>query len=98
MKSCAIMKNREHVDIVKAILEATRSGATKTQIMYKAFLSYTLLMNYLKILQDKELLKFDIRTQQYKSTKKGIQFIEYYQKLAEILDINNVETTNLFKT
>ncbi len=100
MVECIIMKYREHVDIVKAILEAARTGASKTQIMYKAFLSYTLLVNYLQILQDKGLLKYNKKTLRYKLTKKGDQFIEYYQKIAELLDMddNNVAINQLFKT
>lgn len=95
-----IMKYREHVDIVKAILEITRSGASKTQIMYKAFLSYTLLVNYLQILQDKGLVKYNKKTLRYKLTKKGDQFIEYYKKIAELLDMDNngVEISQLFRT
>ena len=100
MDKCTLMKYREHVDIVKAILEATRSGASKTQIMYKAFLSYTLLVNYLQILQDKGLLKYNKKTLRYKLTKKGDQFIEYYKKIAELLDMDNngVEISQLFRT
>ena len=94
------MKYREHVDIVKAILESTRTGASKTQIMYKAFLSYTLLVNYLQILQDKGLLRYNKKTMRYKLTKKGNQFIEYYKKIAELLDMdnNNIAINQLFKT
>jgi len=94
------MKYREHVDIVKAILESTRTGASKTQIMYKAFLSYTLLVNYLQILQDKGLLRYNKKTMRYKLTKKGNQFIEYYKKIAELLDMDNTNMAinQLFKT
>ena len=94
------MKYREHVDIVKAILEITRSDASKTQIMYKAFLSYTLLVNYLQILQDKGLLRYNKKTMRYKLTKKGSQFIEYYQKIAELLDMDNTNMAinQLFRT
>jgi len=100
MGKCTLMKYREHVDIVKAILETTRTGASKTQIMYKAFLSYTLLVNYLQILQDKGLLKYNKKTSRYKLTKKGSQFIEYYQKIAELLDMDNTDVpiNQLFKT
>lgn len=100
MVKCILMKYREHVDIVKAILETTRSGASKTQIMYKAFLSYTLLVNYLQILQDKGLVKYNKKTLRYKLTKKGDQFIEYYKKIAELLDMDNndVEISQLFRT
>ena len=43
------MKYRSRTDIVALILEATKDGAAKTKIMYKAFLSYSQLKDYLSI-------------------------------------------------
>ena len=45
------MKYRSRTDIVGLILEAANGGgATKTRIMYKAFLSYAQLKEYLTVL------------------------------------------------
>ena len=41
------MKYRSRTEIVSMILEAANGGATKTKIMYKAFLSYAQLKEYL---------------------------------------------------
>ncbi|MFL6431808.1 MAG: winged helix-turn-helix domain-containing protein, partial [Nitrososphaeraceae archaeon] len=47
------MKYRSRTDIVGLILEAANGGATKTRIMYKAFLSYAQLKEYLTVLLEK---------------------------------------------
>ena len=44
------MKYRSRTEIVAMILEAANGGATKTKIMYKAFLSYAQLKEYLSVL------------------------------------------------
>jgi predicted transcriptional regulator len=44
------MKYRSRTDIAEMILEAANGGAAKTKIMYKAFLSYAQLKEYLTVL------------------------------------------------
>lgn len=46
-------------DIVSQILEAANGGATKTKIMYKAYLSYAELKAYLSVLVENDLLEFE---------------------------------------
>ena len=41
------MKNRSRTEIAANILESANGGATKTKIMYKSFLSYSQLKEYL---------------------------------------------------
>jgi predicted transcriptional regulator len=50
------MKYRSRTDIVSQILEAANGGATKTKIMYKAYLSYAQLKEYLSVLVENGLL------------------------------------------
>ncbi|MGA7042308.1 MAG: winged helix-turn-helix domain-containing protein, partial [Nitrososphaeraceae archaeon] len=53
------MKYRSRTDIVGLILEAANGGgATKTRIMYKAFLSYAQLKEYLTVLLENNLLEY----------------------------------------
>jgi predicted transcriptional regulator len=44
------MKYRSRTEIVSMILEAANGSATKTKIMYKSFLSYAQLKEYLSVL------------------------------------------------
>jgi predicted transcriptional regulator len=52
------MKYRSRTDIVSQILEAANGGATKTKIMYKAYLSYAQLKEYLSVLVENGLLDY----------------------------------------
>ncbi len=62
------------------ILDSTRSGATKTQIMYKAYLSQVLLKEYLFYLEQEELIKYEMGTQLYRITEKGRKLLHLYEE------------------
>ena len=51
------MKYRSRTEIVCNILDSTNGGATKTKIMYAAFLSYAQLKEYLSVLIENNLLE-----------------------------------------
>ncbi|MGB8172467.1 MAG: winged helix-turn-helix domain-containing protein, partial [Nitrososphaeraceae archaeon] len=53
------MKYRSRTDIVGLILEGANGGATKTKIMYKAFLSYAQLREYLAMLLENGLIEYE---------------------------------------
>ena len=66
------MKYRSRTEIVSNILEAANGGrATKTKIMYKAFLSYAQLKEYLSVLRENNLIEYLDGTQTFKTTEKG---------------------------
>jgi predicted transcriptional regulator len=71
------------MDIISRILDAANggTGATKTKIMYNAFLSHGQLKQYLTTLADKGLLRYDFLTQTFKTTEKGLRFIQLYNKM-----------------
>ena len=74
------MKYRSRTEIVSHILEAANGGATKTKIMYKAFLSYAQLKEYLAILAQNGLLTNDVPAT-YKTTSKGIKFLNMVRQM-----------------
>ena len=70
------------MDIVSKILQAASgSGTTKTKIMYQAFLSYGQLQDYLVVLIQNDLLSYDLNVRAFKTTKKGLRFIEVYNQM-----------------
>ena len=83
------MKYRSRTEIANMILEATRSGLTKTKIMYKAYLSYTQVQEYLKYLQDSDLIRYEEGTQLYRPTEKGFRFLNLSGELNELAVTNN---------
>lgn len=69
------------------ILEIARPGTLKTQIMYKANLSFAQLNEYLKFMLKTSLLnKFIANGKEiYGSTKKGEDFLHRHFELTELL-------------
>ena len=87
------MKYRSRTEIASRILEsATGSGTTKTRIMYKAFLSYAQLKEYLAVLEENGLLAYDKGEQVYKTTQKGLHFLNITNSLQGMMeDIPSVQ-------
>jgi len=67
------------------ILEVANGGVTsKTKIMARANLSYMQLQSYLITLSDKKLLSYDLDTHSYKTTEKGLKFLNVYSQLDQL--------------
>jgi predicted transcriptional regulator len=79
------VKYRSRTEIVAMILEAANGGATKTKIMYKAFLSYAQLREYLSVLIENNLLEYLVGSQTYKTTEKGLNFLKMHNEIGELL-------------
>jgi predicted transcriptional regulator len=76
------MTYRSRMDIVSQILRvANGGGATKTKIMYSAFLSYSQMKEYLMMLTQNDLLSYDLDTRTFKTTEKGLRLIEVYNQM-----------------
>ena len=86
------MKNRGRTEIVSMILEAATGRVTKTKIMYKAFLSYAQLKEYLSVLSENNLIEYHEGTQTYKTTEKGLNFLKMNNEIGELL-----QTTKIIK-
>ena len=67
------------------ILEAANGGATKTRIMYKAFLSYAQLKEYLSVLIENNLLEYLEGLHTYKTTEKGLNLLKMHNEIGELL-------------
>ena len=79
------MKYRSRTEIVAMILDAANGGTTKTRIMYKAFLSYAQLKEYLSVLVENNLIEYLDGIQVYKTTEKGLKFLKMQSEIGELL-------------
>lgn len=86
------MKYRSRTEIVGIILEIASRGATKTKIMYDAYLSYTQLTEYLSFLTENKLIKRQEGTELYRLTEKGHRF---YLKCREIDEMIETKHTHV---
>ena len=85
------MKNRSRTEIVSNILEAANGGVTKTKIMYKAYLSYNQLREYLSFLIENNLIGYLDGTNKFKTTEKGLNLLKMHNEMAELLQVTTVK-------
>ena len=88
------MGNRSRTELVGSILDAANGGATKTKIMYTAFLSYNQLNEYLSILVENNLIEYLDGTHQFKTTGKGLFFLKIHNEIGELLQQTTMENNN----
>lgn len=85
------MKYRSRAEIVSMILESVSSGATKTKIMYKAYLSYTQLKEYLTYMEANHLIKYEEGVQLYRITEKGRKLMHLYEEIGDMVSQTSEE-------
>ena len=82
------MKYRSRSEIIALLLEGANGGmATKTKLMYKAFLSFNQLKEYLMVLVENGLIEYD-GNHTYRTTEKGMRMLQLQNKIEEIAPIN----------
>ena len=81
-------KRRDKLYIIAEILEIARDGTLKTQIMYKANLSFTQLNEYLAFMLRIGLLgRVNVNAKDgYRASEKGLDFLRRYHEIAELLE------------
>ena len=85
------MGNRSRTEIVDNILDAANGGATKTKIMYMAFLSYNQVKEYLSVLIENNLIVYLDGTQMFKTTEKGLNLLRMHTEMAELLQVTTIK-------
>jgi predicted transcriptional regulator len=83
-------KRRDRLYIIAEILNIAKDGTLKTQIMYRANLSFAQLKEYLSFLIKMDLLEIQNENNKnvYRTSAKGDKFIEKYDDIADLLGNN----------
>jgi predicted transcriptional regulator len=80
------MRYRNRIDVINSTLTAANcGGVAKTKIMYKAFVSHDQLKEYLMLLIRTGLLHYDEEMRTFKTTEKGLRFLQTYNHIDQIL-------------
>ena len=89
-------KRRDKLYIIAEILEIAGNGTLKTQIMYRANLSFAQLNEYLKLMLKIHLLeKFGRNGKDlYRATEKGVNFLQRHHEITELLKTEEENGTN----
>lgn len=81
------MKYRSRMEIVAVILQSAMKGATKTKLMYGAYLSYAQLKEYLAFVQERDLVAYEEGLQLYRLTPKGLHFLNVYDEVRDFVSL-----------
>ena len=92
-------KRRDKLYIIAEILDIAKDGVLKTQIMYRANLSFTQLNDYLEFMLRVNLVERIVERDKeiYKATPKGLDFLQRYRELTELFKSENDNGKNNVK-
>jgi len=87
------MTNRNRTEIIIQILEVVNSydddnnneGLTRTHLMNKLFLSHEQMKEYFMLLIEDDLLSYDSTMRTFKTTEKGLTFLQAYNQIDKML-------------
>jgi predicted transcriptional regulator len=82
------MNYRSRDDIISVILDAANGGSgrlTKTKVMFQAYLSHDQMKEYLSVLIESGLLGYDVYTLKFKTTEKGLRFLDTYNQMSDVM-------------
>jgi predicted transcriptional regulator len=91
---------RSRNDIIASILETANGNRVRaTEIQFKAYISYSILKEYLVFLLENDLLEYIEGERAFKTAPKGMQFLRTYNQMGELMTVANTvtkEPTNEF--
>jgi predicted transcriptional regulator len=90
------MKYRSRTDIISTILQAAMNGATKTRLMYSAFLSYAQIQEYVHFLTERRLISFEAESARYTLTEQGLRFLTVYDEISAIVSLDGSKASEKF--
>ena len=80
------LKYRSRVEIVSNILRVIASSkATKTRLMYGAYLSYTQIEEYLDYILQQGLISQEPGTNLYRLTEKGMRYLNLSDEISQLV-------------
>jgi predicted transcriptional regulator len=79
------LRHRSRSEVISSILESTNGNRLRvTEIQFKTYLSYNILKEYLVHLLQCDLLEFMEGERTFKTTPKGMQVLQTYNKMEEL--------------
>jgi predicted transcriptional regulator len=86
------MRHRDRIDIISLILQAANGdNVTKTKIIYKTFLGYDQLKEFLTVLTESDLLCYDFVGHTFKTTEKGLRFLKTYNQMDQMIRVPQIQ-------
>src|SRR5690348_8487144 len=79
------MKYRSRYQIITKILQVVNKGATKTQIMFGAYLSSRQTKEYTGFLVERDLIRVEPPTKRYMLTDKGLRMLQACEEIDRLV-------------
>jgi len=90
-------KRRNAMEITVSILEQARTEINKTRLVYRTHLNFLLIERYIDFLIDKNLIEIVHNPQPlYQTTQKGIELLNEFSKIREILGASELSADEVF--
>jgi predicted transcriptional regulator len=85
------VKYRSRSEIVGVLLDAANGGgATKIKLIYNAFISFNQLRDYLLLLGENGLIRYEEGRHTYRTTEKGMCLLQLQNKIDEVAPISYI--------
>ena len=80
------MRHRSKIEIIADILQSVMndSSLSSSKLMYKSFLTYKQMKEYLPLLLQNELIKYGDKDGNFTITNKGLHFLKMYNALPDL--------------
>jgi predicted transcriptional regulator len=79
-------RHRSRGEIIASILQAVNGNSLRqTEILYRTYLSHNLLKEYLVLLLDNELIEYTSGERTFKTTGKGMRYLQMYAQLGQLI-------------
>ena len=84
---------RSRIDIIASILDVANGNRVRaTEIQFKAYISYSILKEYLVLLLENDLLEYVEGERTFKTAPKGMHFLRTYSQMGELITVTNAAT------
>ena len=86
---------RDRFDIIASILETAKTRARHTDILRTASISHIPFKRYLLLLHRNGLIDYSLRERTCKTTEKGLQFLDIFSKMKNLLSYNQLSVSSI---
>jgi predicted transcriptional regulator len=81
---------RSRNEIIASILESANGNRVRaTEIQFKAYISHSILKEYLILLLENDLLEYIEGERAFKTSPKGMQFLSTYNQMGGLITLTN---------
>ena len=79
------MRYRSRLEIISLVLQVANKGASKSRIMYGAYLSFGQTKEYIGLLTIRGFIAYDEIDREYRLTEKGLRLLAAAEEVEELI-------------